>query len=177
MRLLFMSAAASLLAVGGADASEWYLVGRAGSGHAAIFNSHYNSRSITPKPTFARLSDDDGSRLVFMAIAAGHTPSTFPFRLEVEISYWGNIDWVESYNMAMPGIAGRFDLPQSAAIISGMFNVYYDYPLSPSFTVFAGLGAGAARVETRIRARVWYHESIGCSASGQSFSGRHIFPD
>lgn len=144
-----MTIMVGLLAPAGARADEWHLTARGGGGKAFIFNSHFDSNSISPKPTFARLTDEDESDTSFMSIAAGWKSATSPLRLEAEISHWGSIDWQEGYSLSLPGLAGQFSMSQSVSVTTGTLNIYYDQPVSKSFIVFAGAGLGVARVETQ----------------------------
>lgn len=149
MRHLCILVAASLLAAERANAGEWYLTARAGAGEATIFNSHFDSNSIGPKPTFTRLTDEDDSSVSFASIAIGRSLSVLSLRAEAEMSHWGGIDWREGYSLFMPGIAGQFTMKQSVSAMICTLNIYYDQPVSGSFIAFAGVGTGAARVETR----------------------------
>lgn len=132
-----------------ASADEWHIIARAGVGNAFIFNSHFDSSAILPKPAYARLTDDDESSVSFISIAAGWKPLSSPLRLEAEISHWGSINWQEGYSISSPGFGGQFSIEQSASITTGTLSIYYDQPVSESFIIFAGTGLGAGRVETQ----------------------------
>ncbi|MGE4505005.1 MAG: outer membrane protein [Desulfovibrionaceae bacterium] len=123
-----------------ADDGGWTVSLKAGYGFGDI-SGGATDPGVDANATSTGFDDEDGW-LAAMAVGYDWSGQGVDLRTEVEYSFYHGVD----YDAQNTTAADKADMSADIDVQTLMFNVYYDFENSTSFTPYIGVGAGIAMI-------------------------------